>query len=164
MILSQLSSWIPSSQLTSVIVNFILEKLDIGAFRVHTNKKFEEALTKKQDIPRRKAVDFGYHCHRYYQLPIELVADKSSKSFANLEKIQWNSELANSSFFNQLQYLTDAVNEEKEDINEYFSLQNEKVSFEELEAKKKSTIKKVSYYAQERNLSLIDTGIKTLLF
>lgn len=51
-----------------------------------------------------------------------MVNKTSKKSLENLEKIQWSSELANSNFFSQLSYLTDAVREEKEDINEYFTL------------------------------------------
>lgn len=38
------------------------------------------------------------------------------------------------------------------------------MSFDEIREKKASTVKKVSYYAQERNLSLLDSGIKSLLF
>lgn len=110
-------------------------------------------------------MDFGHHCHRYYELPIELFHDEvSKKSMSNLSKIQWSTELSNSNFFSQLSYLIEAVNDEKEDINEYFSLLEEKVSFDEIRQKKASTVKKVSYYAQERNLSLLDSGIKSLLF
>ena len=28
-----------------------------------------------KDVPRRKAVDFGYHYQRYYQIPIEIVTN-----------------------------------------------------------------------------------------
>jgi len=37
-------------------------------------------------------------------------------------------------------------------------------TYEEIKAKEKDTLKKVSYYAKERNVSLIDTAIKSLMF
>ena len=62
-----------------------LQKLDIGAFRVYSQKSHEEKSFKKQDLPRKMVVDFGYHCHRYYQLPIDLVVEsKNKKALANL--------------------------------------------------------------------------------
>lgn len=139
--------------------------MNIGAFRVYSRPEHEQKSSKGQDVPRKNIVDFGHHCHRYYELPIELFHDEvSKKSMSNLSKIQWSTELSNSNFFSQLSYLIEAVNDEKEDINEYFSLLEEKVSFDEIREKKASTVKKVSYYAQERNLSLLDSGIKSLLF
>lgn len=39
---------------------FISEKVDIGAFRVY-NKGHKEPTATVKDVPRRKAVDFGYH-------------------------------------------------------------------------------------------------------
>ena len=50
----------------------------------------DESLASIQDVPRRKAVDFGYHYKRYYQLPIEFVAnDLGSLTLKNIEKIEW---------------------------------------------------------------------------
>jgi hypothetical protein len=41
-----------------------------------------------KDVPRRKAVDFGYHYERYYQLPVEIVTnDVGLKTLKNVEKI-----------------------------------------------------------------------------
>lgn len=51
-----------------------LQKVDIAAFRAHPAGHREESLANVKDVPRRKAVDFGYHYQRYYQLPIEFVA------------------------------------------------------------------------------------------
>jgi hypothetical protein len=42
----------------------------MAAFRVHPAGYKEESLANVKDVPRRKAVDFGYHYQRYYQLPI----------------------------------------------------------------------------------------------
>jgi hypothetical protein len=64
-----------------------LEKLDIGAFRVHP-QGHKESMAKITDVPRRKAVDFGYHYERYYSLPVELVTnDIGMKTLKNVEKI-----------------------------------------------------------------------------
>ncbi len=54
----------------------ILEKVDMGAFRVYPKGHKEETLANITDVPRRKAVDFGVHYKRYYQLPIELVTNR----------------------------------------------------------------------------------------
>jgi hypothetical protein len=116
-------------------------------------------------VPRRKLLDLGYHYQRYYELPIELYVDSiSKKALKNVEKFQWSSELSNSSFFNQLGFLTEAVEEEKLDIADYFNFMNEKPSMEELKAKKQSTFKKTSEYIKERNIALLDSAIKTMLF
>jgi hypothetical protein len=48
----------------------------MGAFRVYPKGYKDEGLNKITDVPRRKAVDFGYHYQRYYTLPIELVTNK----------------------------------------------------------------------------------------
>ena len=86
--------------------------MDIGAFRVYPNKHREEGEKNERDVPRRKAVDFGYHYQRYYQLPIELITDETGKkTLKNIEAIQWSAELANSSFFTQMKYLTEEVQE-----------------------------------------------------
>jgi COP9 signalosome complex subunit 5 len=47
-----------------------LQKLDLAAFRVHPKDYKEDNLANVKDVPRRKAVDYGYHYQRYYQLPI----------------------------------------------------------------------------------------------
>jgi hypothetical protein len=47
----------------------------MAAFRVHPAGYKEEGLANVKDVPRRKAVDFGYHYQSYYQLPIEFVAN-----------------------------------------------------------------------------------------
>ncbi len=52
-----------------------IEKVDIGAFRVHPQGYKEENTGVGKDVPRRKAVDFGYHYQRYYQLSVEFVAN-----------------------------------------------------------------------------------------
>ncbi len=59
-----------------VLSLLFLEKLDIGAFRVYPKGLKDESIANKKDVPRRKAVDFGYHYQKYYQLPIELVTNK----------------------------------------------------------------------------------------
>jgi hypothetical protein len=55
------------------------EKLDIGAFRVYSKNHREKGCTQKKDVPRRKLLDLGYHYERYYELPIELYVDETSK-------------------------------------------------------------------------------------
>lgn len=66
----------------------------------------------KKDVPRRKMQDMGYHYQRYYELPVELYNDSLSKKVVeNVEKFQWSSELSSSSFFNQIDFLTEAVSE-----------------------------------------------------
>lgn len=55
--------------------------------------------------------------------------------------------------------------DEKLDFDEYLEVkQCMNSSHEEIKAKEKDTLKKVGYYAKERNVSLIDTAIKTLMF
>jgi hypothetical protein len=45
-------------------------------------------LANVKDVPRRKAVDFGYHYKRYYQLPIEYVTNElGQKTLNNVEKM-----------------------------------------------------------------------------
>lgn len=69
-----------------------LEKLDVGAFRVYSNDYRELNCPNKKDVPRRKALDFGYHYQRYHELPIELFNDETSKkALKNIEKFQWSS-------------------------------------------------------------------------
>jgi hypothetical protein len=61
--------------------------------------------------------------------------------------------------------LTQQVVDEKLDFDEYLEVkQCMNSSHEEIKAKEKDTLKKVGYYAKERNVSLIDTAIKTLMF
>ena len=48
----------------------------MAAFRAHPIGHKEESLANVKDVPRRKAVDFGYHYQRYYQLPIEFVSNE----------------------------------------------------------------------------------------
>ena len=43
---------------------------------MHPQGYKDETLAKIHDVPRRKAVDFGYHYKRYYQLSIEFVANE----------------------------------------------------------------------------------------
>lgn len=64
------------------------EKVDIAAFRAHPAGHREESLANVKDVPRRKAVDFGYHYQRYYQLPIEFVASEvGSRTLKKVEKL-----------------------------------------------------------------------------
>jgi hypothetical protein len=80
----------------------------MAAFRVHPVGYKEEGLANVKDVPRRKAVDFGYHYQRYYQLPIEFVAnDLGARTLKKVEKLEWVNELAQSSFFRQSEYLTE---------------------------------------------------------
>ena len=51
----------------------------MGAFRVYSNDYRELNCPSKKDVPRRKALDFGYHYQRYYQLALELYYDETSK-------------------------------------------------------------------------------------
>ena len=68
------------------------QKLDVGAFRVYPKEYRELGCPSKKDVPRRKALDFGYHYQRYYQLPVELYHDETSKKMVkNIEKFQWSS-------------------------------------------------------------------------
>jgi len=46
------------------------EKIDVGAFRVFPKGHKDESLANVKDVPRRKAVDFGVHYRKYYQLQI----------------------------------------------------------------------------------------------
>ena len=60
----------------------------MGAFRVHPQGYKDETLANVKDVPRRKAVDFGYHYKRYYQIPIEFVTNNlGSQTLMNVEKI-----------------------------------------------------------------------------
>lgn len=77
----------------------------------------------------------------------------------------WAHELAQSSFFQQKEYLTQEVRDERLDFEEYLEVkENVNSTYEEIKSKEKDTLKKVSYYAKERNVSMIDTAIKTLMF
>ena len=49
---------------------FNIEKLDVGAFRVYSQGYRELSCPTKKDVPRRKALDFGYHYQRYHQLAV----------------------------------------------------------------------------------------------
>lgn len=92
----------------------------MGAFRVYPKNYKEETLANITDVPRRKAVDFGVHYSRYYQLAIELVTNKlGEETLKNVEKIGWAYELSQSSFFQQKPYLTQQVVDEKLDFDEY---------------------------------------------
>jgi hypothetical protein len=64
---------IKSFNLRTLII--IIEKLDIGAFRAYPKGYKDDTLGNIKDVPRRKAVDFGHHCQRYYQLPIDLITN-----------------------------------------------------------------------------------------
>jgi hypothetical protein len=77
----------------------------------------------------------------------------------------WAHELAQSSFFQQKEYLTQEVKDERLDFEEYLEVkENVNSTYEEIKSKEKDTLKKVAYYAKERNVSMIDTSIKTLMF
>lgn len=79
------------------------QTIDVGAFRVYPKDHRDMCTHTKKDVPRRKALDFGYFYQRYYQLPIELYNDDTSKkALKNIEKFQWSSELSHSLFFNQI--------------------------------------------------------------
>lgn len=94
-----------------------VEQLDIAAFRVHPNNYKDEGLVNVKDVPRRKAVDFGYHYQRYYQLPMEIVTTENGwETLKKVEKMEWATELASSSFFKQGDYLREEVSDEKADI------------------------------------------------
>ena len=82
-----------------------------------------------------------------------------------MEKVEWASELASSSFFRQGDYLREEVNDEKADIEEYLEVRESPVSrVSEIKDKEKTTMKKVAYYTKERNISLLDSAVKSLLF
>ncbi len=82
-----------------------------------------------------------------------------------MEKVEWASELASSSFFRQGDYLREEVNDEKADIEEYLEVRESPVSrVSEIKEKEKTTMKKVAYYTKERNISLLDSAVKSLLF
>lgn len=90
---------------------------------MHPNGYKEETLANVKDVPRRKAVDFGYHYQRYYQLPMEIVTSEEGwKTLKKVEKVEWASELASSSFFRQGDYLREEVKDEKADIEEYLEV------------------------------------------
>ena len=79
--------------------------------------------------------------------------------------MEWATELASSSFFKQSDYLTEEVTDEKADIEEYLEVRESPVSkVADVKEKEKSTMKKVAYYTKERNVSLIDSAVKSLLF
>lgn len=143
-----------------------LQKVDMAAFRVHPNGYKEESLANVKDVPRRKAVDFGYHYQRYYQLPIEFVSSElGARTLKKVEKLEWVNELAQSSFFRQSDYLREEVSDEKMDIEEYLLVKENPASkHSEVKEKEKNTLKKVAYYTKERNVSLIDSAVKSLLF
>lgn len=62
--------------------------MDIGAFRVHPQGYKEENTGVGKDVPRRKAVDFGYHYQRYYQLSVEFVANEiGAQTLKKVEKL-----------------------------------------------------------------------------
>jgi len=42
----------------------------VGAFRVFPKGYKDESLANVKDVPRRKAVDFGVHYRKYYQLQV----------------------------------------------------------------------------------------------
>lgn len=87
---------------------------------MHPNNYKDETLVSVKDVPRRKAVDFGYHYQRYYQLAMEIVTNENGwNTLKKVEKIEWASELASSSFFKQSDYLREEVKDEKADIEEY---------------------------------------------
>ena len=138
----------------------------MGAFRTHPPGHKEESLGNIKDVPRRKAVDFGYHYQRYYQLPIEFVAnDLGYHTLKNIEKIEWANELAHSSFFKQGDYLRQEVNDEKQEVEDYLLMKEDpSIKHAELKEKERTTLKKVAYYTKERNISLIDSAVKSLLF
>lgn len=74
-------------------------------------------------------------------------------------------ELAQSSFFRQSEYLREEVSDEKMDIEEYLLVKENPASkHAEIKEKEKNTLKKVAYYTKERNVSLIDSAVKSLLF
>lgn len=83
----------------------------------------------------------------------------------NVERIEWANELAHSSFFKQGDYLREEANDEKLEVEEYLLMKEDpSVKHAELREKERTTLKKVAYYTKERNISLIDTGVKSLLF
>ena len=138
----------------------------MGAFRVHPQGYKDETLANVKDVPRRKAVDFGYHYKRYYQIPIEFVTNSlGSQTLMNVEKIEWANELAYSSFFKQGDYLRQEANDEKQEVEEFLLMKEDpSIKHNELKEKERSTLKKVGYYTMERNISLIDSAVKSLLF
>lgn len=82
-----------------------------------------------KDVPRRKAVDFGYHYKKYYQIPIEIVTNQNGwETLKKVEKMEWATELASSSFFRQSEYLTEEVTDEKADIEEYLEVRESPAS------------------------------------
>lgn len=133
---------------------------------MHPTGYREESLANVKDVPRRKAVDFGYHYQRYYQLPIEFVTnDLGRKALKNVEKTEWASELAHSPFASQTDYLREEACDEKMDLEEYLQVKENPASKNsEIKEKERNTLKKMAYYSKERNLSLLDSTIKSLLF
>jgi hypothetical protein len=64
--------------------------LDLAAFRVHPQGYKEEGLASVKDVPRRKAVDYGFHYQRYYTLPVEFVTSATgTKTLQKVEKVEW---------------------------------------------------------------------------
>jgi len=65
----------------------------------------------------------------------------------------------------QSEYLREEVNDEKLDLEEYLELkENPAAKYAEVKEKEKNTLKKVAYYTKERNVSLMDSAVKSLLF
>ena len=88
-----------------------------------------------------------------------------SLTLKNVEKIEWANEIAHSSFFKQGDYLRQEANDEKQEVEEYLLMKEDpSVKHAELKEKERTTLKKVGYYTKERNISLIDSAVKSLLF
>ena len=82
-----------------------------------------------------------------------------------VEKMEWATELASSSFFKQSEYLKEEVTDQKADIEEYLEVRESPASkVSDVRQKERATMKKVAYYTKERNVSLIDSAVKSLLF
>ena len=79
------SGW-PSKVIKSTYIYQDEEQLDIAAFRVHPGNYEDEGLVNVKDVPRRKAVDFGYHYKKYYQIPIEIVTNENG--WETLKKVE----------------------------------------------------------------------------
>lgn len=61
--------------------------------------------------------------------------------------------------------MREEVNDEKADIEEYLEVRESPASkLAEIKDKEKTTMKKVAYYTKERNVSLLDSAVKSLLF
>ena len=74
-------------------------------------------------------------------------------------------ELAHSPFASQTDYLREEACDEKMDLEEYLQVKENPASKNsEIKEKERNTLKKMAYYSKERNLSLLDSTIKSLLF